>query len=222
MIEIPSPDEQGFDIDYLEKLCGKFDITACVVMPNFSTPTGLSLSKYKRSKLIELANQFNYYIIEDDIYGEMGFIKNNPPLISQNAQNNIILCGSVSKSLSKDLRIGWLISPSLSKQFVKSKLTTQLAGSRSSQAGLAEFMAKGLYRKHLNHFLKYLMAQRNILLSELRSFWPNDIEYHIPEGGLTIWVKLNASANTTILYNLLIKKNRHYTRDLVCYRSAIF
>lgn len=215
ILEVPSRSEGGLDLDYLSLVSEKHDITAVVLMPNFATPTGLSMPLQQRTKLMELAELNDFYLIEDDIYGELGFVKNLPPILKQDQGRRVLTCGSFSKSLSRDLRIGWLIAPKHIAGVLKHKLTTQLASPVAVQKGVAEFVAKGNYRRHLNHFCKHLLVERNKLLSELKSYWPAAIDYPLPQGGLSFWLKLPTTVDTQKLYQVMLARGIVLTPGLL-------
>ena len=215
ILEVPSKGEGGIDLDYLSLVSEKHDITAVVLMPNFATPTGLSMPLEQRPALMELAEVHDFYLIEDDIYGELGFVKNLPPMLKQDKGGRVLTCGSFSKSLSRDLRIGWLIAPKHITGVLKHKLSTQLASPVAVQKGVAEFVAKGDYRRHLNHFCKHLLIERNNLLSELKSHWPASLEYALPQGGMSFWLKLPKSVDTQKLYQKLLEQGIVLTPGLL-------
>jgi DNA-binding transcriptional MocR family regulator len=81
-----------------------------VLTANFATPTGALVPVKEKRKIAALANDKNIIIIEDDIYGDLGFHSKVEPLKSYDTEGNFILCSSFSKSLSRDLRIGWIVA----------------------------------------------------------------------------------------------------------------
>lgn len=215
VLEVPISEISGLDIDAVETLCQSQNIAACVVQPTYATPTGACMSEQDKIKLLELAEEFDFYLVEDDIYGELGLLSNPPPLYRFDTNGRVLLCGSWSKSLSRDLRLGWVISSKFNEQLAGQKLNMQLATPRSTQAGLAEFIAKGDYRRHLRLMLQHLATQRSLLISELRQFWPASIEYLLPQGGLTVWLKLPEIIDTQELYQQLLEQGIFLTPGLL-------
>jgi DNA-binding transcriptional MocR family regulator len=110
-----------------------------------------------------LANQYDIAIIEDDMYGDLGFIERPVALKVFDIQQRVILCSSFSKSLSRDFRVGWVAGGRWQNQIVKLKLVTSLANNQAIQIGLANFILKGELTHHLYQKTSNVkIAQRSI------------------------------------------------------------
>jgi DNA-binding transcriptional MocR family regulator len=77
-----------------------------VLTANFATPTGALIPTKEKRKIAALATEKHIIIIEDDIYGDLGFHSKVESLKNYDTQGDFILCSSFSKSLSRDLRLG--------------------------------------------------------------------------------------------------------------------
>ncbi|WP_017445421.1 PLP-dependent aminotransferase family protein [Gayadomonas joobiniege] len=207
VIEISSSPTLGILPDNLEAAVKKWPIKALVVTPNFNTPTGSIMPDKHKKRLCELAEQQGFTIIEDDIYGDLSFYRTVSPLKSFDKHGSTILCGSFSKALSRDLRVGWVYHENKSDQLARLKMLMQLSGSDSVQQGLASFMAEGFYRRHLSQYNKQLLNQRNNLINALNAHWNFSFKYTIPEGGLCIWVELAPDKNSVELYKQALQQN---------------
>ena len=207
IIEVSASAVSGLDPDELEKALAHWQIKACIVTPTFATPTGSTMPVQAREKLISLANAHDFAVIEDDIYGELSFTNNIAPLKALDSQQRVILCSSFSKSLSRDLRIGWIAAGRWQDDVVRLKLTSQLASCQTQQQGIASFISSGGFRRHLDHFTRTLQHQRQQLLTALARYWPNNIRYTVPKGGIALWLELDSNIDTAKLYNETIKEN---------------
>jgi DNA-binding transcriptional MocR family regulator len=207
VIEIPSSTTKGLDIDVLKAALEKWKIKACVVTPAFATPTGATMPIEHKKQLVSLANQYDLAVIEDDIYADLGFIERPTPLKSLDTENRVILCSSFSKSLSRDLRVGWIIGGRWQKHIIKLKLVTSLANSQAIQIGLTNFLKNGHYKRHINQRRLILKQQRNQLITNIQQYWPNSVRFSIPDGGLALWIQLDSKTNTQTLYNKALEKN---------------
>ncbi len=209
VIEIPAHPNSGLDIDAFESALKQWPIRACLVSPAFATPTGALMPEASRSRLLALAEQHDLAVIEDDIYADTAFNSIPDPLKALEAgaaqtaadpkKSRVILCSSFSKSLSRDLRIGWVCGGRWHRQILHLKMITQLASSRSLQQGIADFMEDGHYAAHLKRQKYQLRNQRDQLLGALRS-WGNDHKISTPDGGLALWLELPEQADTLALY----------------------
>lgn len=207
VIEISSDPKAGLDLNELEQKISDWPIKACIVTPNFHTPTGSQMPIENMKALVALAAKHDFYIIEDDIYGELHF-RNEvcPPIKSVCSQGRVILCSSFSKCLSRELRMGWIAGGNLHSKIVQLKLITQLACPQATQEGLAEFLHQGHFKRYLNHYRQQLQEQRDQLLRELKRFWGEQIKFSKPNGGLSCWVELPETINTQQSYKVLLEK----------------
>jgi len=216
VIEIPSSPSHGIDIQALIEASEKWQIKTCVVTPAFATPTGACISQDNKKQIVELANQHDMTIIEDDIYGDLCFGERPLPLKVFDTDDRVILCSSFSKSLSRDLRIGWIVGGRWQNEITRLKLVTQLASNQSTQQGLANFIAEGNYRRHLDQYRQVLKRQRDQLTLNLGSYWPDSTRFCIPDGGLSLWVEVDKSIDTTAAYQKALK------RDIILTPGALF
>ena len=206
IIEIPSFPDKGMNVDALADVAERWSIKALVITPSYATPTGACISPDNCLRIIEIANQKDIVVIEDDIYGELGFQRQLSPIKSLDSQNRVILCGSFSKCLSRDLRVGWIVGGRWQAKITQLKLVTLLASNQSTQQGLASYLGEGYFRRHLITLRQTLQFQRDQLVETLDCFWPKSIRYHIPEGGLALWVQLPEKNDTAQWYGRLLKQ----------------
>ena len=99
--------DDGIDIGILKLKLEKIKPKLMYIMPNFQNPTGISYSTYKKKKLIELAQAYDFYILEDDFISDFKFeSKDNRPIRSYDDKNRVIYIKSFSKIFMPGLRIG--------------------------------------------------------------------------------------------------------------------
>ena len=200
IVEIPSDLKEGVSVEAVEEILERWTVKAILVTPAFATPTGACIPDRAKPKLIGLAEKYDITIIEDDIYGDLGFDNRPRPLKSFESTERVILCSSFAKSISRDLRVGWIITSKLIDKIISLKMISQLACNRSTQQGLTNFIAQGGYRRHLNQYRTRLRKQCAQLVEVLSSRWPAKVSFNIPNGGLALWVELPAQIDTRELY----------------------
>lgn len=198
VLEIPTG-HQGLDLDHLQQALTHWPIAACIVTPSYTTPTGACMPLTQQQQLLDLAETHDFAVIEDDIYGDLGFYQRPAPLKSLDLTQRVILCSSFSKSLSRDVRIGWIAAGRWQQQVARFKLVSQLAGSQAIQYALADFLAQGHYKRHLQHYRVQLVHQRDQLIEALQQS-RQDIHYTVPQGGVALWLELPLSINCTAAY----------------------
>lgn len=203
VLEIPVSPQTGISLDSLEAALSQWQIKACIVTPAFATPTGSLMPESYKQRLLSLAEQHDFIIIEDDIYGELSFAQQPQPLKTDDQTDRVILCGSFTKGLSRELRLGWLVAGErYYAKILRLKMVNLLATSRFLQQGLALFIKDGGYDKHLRRLRPQLAQQKDQLVALLAEHWGDlgEIRVSQPKGGLTLWVELPDRYDISALY----------------------
>jgi 2-aminoadipate transaminase len=108
-------DTDGLDTSVLEQILGRgVRPRAVYVNPNHQNPTGASLTAERRRHLLDLADRHGFWVIADDPYREITFDRTVPSPdhgLHPSTHGRVILLGSLSKTLSPGLRIGWCSGP---------------------------------------------------------------------------------------------------------------
>lgn len=177
------------------------------VIPDYQNPSGSCMPIGNRLKLLELARQYNFLIIEDSVYNSFTYAqKKNPTLKSLDRFNRVIYVGSFSKSLFPGLRVGLIACDQLIENIhgdtvplidemvkVKAQLTNNTP--TINQAILGGVLLK--YNYSLNEWNKpkfeSYKQKRNCLIAALdkyvgayRNTWAQGISWNEPDGGFFI------------------------------------
>ncbi len=102
-------DEQGLIPEELERLCEHQQPRVLFLMPALQNPTATVMPLERRHRLIEIANRYNLFVVEDDV-GYTDHATRLPPLVSM-APERVLYINSVSKSIAAGLRVGFLLVP---------------------------------------------------------------------------------------------------------------
>ena len=109
ILELASDPVTGVNVDLLAVALERWEVSALIVSPSYSTPTGACMSEASMQAILALCLGHGVAIIEDDIYRELHFDIDSPrTLHSYDDTGSVLLCSSFSKALSRDLRIGWI------------------------------------------------------------------------------------------------------------------
>ncbi|GAM66500.1 transcriptional regulator [Vibrio sp. JCM 19236] len=194
-VEVFIDKHQGLDIEQMERVLTEHDIKACWLMSSFNNPTGLSLSDDKKSAIMELANQHDFYIVEDDAYGELQFADSSAPksIKAFDSEDRVLSCSSFSKSLCPGYRLGWLINGRFNDEIQKIQLLSTLSTSAPIQAGLAHYLTYESYDNHLRKLRKELRLRYIAFRDYLLNVLPSNTVLSDPEGGYFIWMYLPKS-----------------------------
>lgn len=113
IIEI-SMQSDGFSVKEFEKILKRKKIKLFYTMPNFQNPTGISMSLEKKIKLLELAEKYNFYILEDDGLSNLYFDRKKPETLkSLDKDNRVIYIKSYSKIFMPGLRLAYITIPDI-------------------------------------------------------------------------------------------------------------
>ena len=193
-------DEYGMRIDLLEEAL-RTGPKFIYVLPNFQNPTGTTLSLERRTKLIELADQYGVPIIEDDPYGQLRYEGDDLPSVelldSRIRENNGTFTGNViylstfSKILAPGLRLAWVVAPNnVIHKLRLAKQGTDLNTSTFNQIVAHEVGQHGFIDRHVEEMKKVYYERRNAMLDALEEHMPEGVTWTHPQGGLFLWVTL--------------------------------
>ncbi|WP_264537435.1 PLP-dependent aminotransferase family protein [Flavobacterium sp. N1736] len=193
LIRIPV-DASGMDIDYLEEILQKQKIKAVYIIPHHHFPTTVTLSMERRLKLLTLAKEYRFAIIEDDYDFDYHY-ENKPylPLASIDHHHNVIYIGSISKTFAPALRIGFMTGPLAFIDAVASlRGLIDKQGDTLLEDAFSVLFNNGEMERHFRKSLKIYKQRRNLFCDILQSDFKDVIEFEMPEGGLAIWSKFDS------------------------------
>jgi GntR family transcriptional regulator / MocR family aminotransferase len=183
-------DEEGLRTDGLADLK---NTRLCYVTPSHQFPLGHVLSASRRGQLLHWADKADAYVIEDDYDSEYRYdIRPIPPLQTLDAAGRVIYLGTISKTLSPLLRLGYLVvPPELVDVFRNAKRLTDRHSPAMEQAALADFMQTGSYERHVRRLRRKNAERRAALLEALADQFGDTVEVQGSDAGLHLVVWFN-------------------------------
>jgi DNA-binding transcriptional MocR family regulator len=190
-LEIPTHPRDGISIQALQMAIDQWPVKACILVPNFSNPLGYCMSESNKRKLVELLASHEIPLIEDDVYGDLGFSQRRPGVCKNYDQQGMVLhCSSISKTLSPGLRVGWIVPGRYQQAVEYLKFVTNLATPTLPQLAVAELLENGQYERHLRKTRsKYARAVER-MTSAVERVFPEETRITRPQGGFVIWIEL--------------------------------
>jgi len=206
VIEIPTHPETGINLQALEMALEQWPIKAIQLIPTSNNPLGYIMPEDNKLKLLELANKFDFAIIEDDIFGDLVYQKPRPRTIkSYDDEGRVLLCSSFSKTVAPGLRVGWIAAGSYGKLVTHLKFVSSLGSTALPQLALAEFIEHGHYDKHLRIARNQYQRGRDRMINWVQKYFPEGTKMTYPQGGVGLWVELAGDVDTLELNENLKK-----------------
>ncbi len=189
------------------------------ILPNFQNPAGVTLSQGRRHQLILLADKYGIPIVEDDPYGQLRYEGEHlAPLVVLDRENlrrddgfsngNVIYLSTFSKTLAPGLRLGWIVAPpKIISKLVQLKQGADLHTSTFTQCVAFEVARGGFLDRHVKLIREVYRERRDVMLQALEEFFPPEVTWTHPQGGLFLWVTLPEGMNSQSLFRSALAEN---------------
>jgi GntR family transcriptional regulator/MocR family aminotransferase len=186
----------GIDVDDLERVCRRHRISAIFLTPHHQFPTTVALRPERRLRLLNLASQFGFAIIEDDYDHEFHF-ESQPLLpIAAYAPDHVIYVGSLSKLLLPALRIGYVAAPEAVIDAIAHRVSlVDGMGNTLTEEAAAEMIDNGELRRHGRKVMQTYAARREAFDASLKAELGDLVDYSRPDGGLAFWLRFRRPAD---------------------------
>jgi 2-aminoadipate transaminase len=163
-------------------------------VPDYHNPSGVTMSRKRREALVQLADAYGIYIVEDSPYRRVRFEGEQEPMVkSFDRGDTVFVLGTFSKLVAPGLRIGWV---GTSKEMVArlSQLKSDAGSCPLTQRMILEFCEAGHLAAHTKRVQDTYRMHRDTMLAALRSELP-EAAFAIPRGGYYLWLTLPAEVD---------------------------
>lgn len=177
-------------------------------IPTLHNPTGNCWTMEEKTDLYNVCKELQIPIIEDDVYHELLFEIPSPAIKSFDSSGQVLYLGSVSKTLSPGLRIGWVVAPTpVIERLADIKMQTDYGSSAVSQEIVTYWLSSGLYEKHLTKLREQLKRRAAFVENILEQQFKNIASWEKSKGGFYIWLRFNQPVVNKALFLNLLKHN---------------
>lgn len=176
-------------------------------IPTLNNPTGGNWTQDEKRTVYEACQSLSIPILEDDVYSELLFEDTMElPIKALDTTGNVLYVGSVSKTISPGLRIGWIVGPeTVIRRLADIKMQTDYGSSAISQAIVTHWLSSGLYEQHVMDLRNQLQERARFMEQLLMKHFKDVATWESPKGGFYIWVRFSKPVITKALFTELLK-----------------
>jgi 2-aminoadipate transaminase len=151
----------------------------------------VTLSAERRGRLIELARQYGFLLLEDVAYRELGFDDDTAPSLWSLAPDAVVQAGTTSKTFFPGVRLGWAVGPAeVSAQLVAAKQNTDQCAAALAQRLFEEYVRRGWIDEQVAASRALYRRKCERMLAALERAMPAGVTWTRPAGGFFTWLTL--------------------------------
>lgn len=174
----------------LEKLAHAGRISACLLSTNVTNPSGASMSEAGKIALVTCLSRLGIPLIEDATFADLHFDGAPRAAMSYDETGNVLLCGSLTKTLAPGLKLGWVSGGKYHANIVAFKRAMSAGQQLLVQAAVGEYLASGGYKHHLRQLRQTCRTQVAEMIAFLYDAFGPDADITAPTGGYLVWLRL--------------------------------
>lgn len=184
------------------------------LIPNFQNPTGLTMSPERRQNVLQIAEEYDFMILEDDPYGELVFnsdLDSVRPVKALDTRDRVVYTSSFSKIISPGIRLGWVMTtPHIIERFDMAKQMLDVCSNPLMQGLAWELCNSGFLDTHIRSLRKIYQSRAEAMLAALQNEMPAGVSWTKPAGGFFIWLTLPKQINALEMLNTALTHNVAY------------
>ncbi|MDR6550601.1 PLP-dependent aminotransferase family protein [Paenibacillus qinlingensis] len=200
-------EEGGMDLERLEAFFREGDVKFFYTVSRFHNPTGYSHTNEARKRMVELAQRYDVYIIEDDYMGDLDGYARNDPMFAYDPSGRIIYVKSFSKVMLPGLRLGLAVLPDgLREAFLQAKSAADVHSPLLTQGALEVYLESGMFTAHIGR-MRDIYRRKAVLLQEAYSkYLPPGTAYSRSSSGFYTTIGLPASLRAQAAADYLLER----------------
>lgn len=189
-------EDDGVNTDELEEAF-KQGAKIFYTVPNFSNPSGVTMSEQKRREVAGLAKKYGAIVIEDNVYGDLRYRGMRIPNIKEfDDSGYVVYVGSLSKIIAPAMRIGFMVAD---KEFIDRVIPIKGVRSNGVNAILQEaaylmFSENDIYSE-IDKIIDVYSKKMMTMLDCMDKYFPSEVKHSNPDGGMYIWVTMPEGAD---------------------------
>lgn len=216
---VPIPvDAGGLDVDALERTLRTTRIRAVYVTPHHQYPTTVALAPARRRRLLALAAEHDFVILEDDYDHEFHY-DGRPlaPLASLDEAGSVLYFGTLSKVVAPGLRAGFVVAPAtMIERLADLRRLVDRQGDATLERALAELLDEGIIARHVRRARRVYERRRDGFVAALHERFGAILRFSVPPGGTALFAYVDPSVDVPVW------TQRAAARGLTLYPGARF
>ena len=230
--------QEGIDLEHLDatlkrlKKSGELKrVKMLYLVSYYQNPTGVTTSFAKKVAALKLLKQYEkaaghpIYLLEDAAYRELRFAGEDErsALAARGFANRVIYAGTYSKPFATGTRVGFGILPDpVYTAVIRIKGNHDFGTSNLLQQMLVRAIMSGKYEKHLTALRKRYAKKARTMLAALRQYFPKEVQWWEPQGGLYFWARLPKTVPAGVkskLFQRAVAQDVLYVPGELCYAN---
>nr|WP_206204626.1 PLP-dependent aminotransferase family protein [Thermococcus sp. MAR1] len=210
-------DDDGMRIDLLEEKLEELrkrgeKVKFVYTVSTFQNPAGVTMSLERRKRLIELAKEYDFLIVEDGPYSELRYSGEPiPPIKHFDDEGRVLYLGTFSKILAPGFRLGWIAAhPHFIRKIEIAKQAVDLCANTLAQVIAWKYVEDGHLDEHIPKIIEFYKPRRDAMLEALEEYMPEGVRWTKPDGGMFIWVTLPEGIDTKLMAEKAISRGVAY------------
>ena len=205
-------DADGLDVAALERALQRYAVKLVVLQPACQNPTGRHLSEARRERLLELARERSFFVLEDGVYARLTFDGEPPAPLRGRAPGHVIYVDSLSKTVGGGMRIGWVAARGpVFNRLVAMKLASDLNTSPLDQRIAARYLATDAHERLLAEARVRYRSRAAALRAAIDRHLVGEAEATDPLGGNNLWLTFNRRVDERALYAEALRQGVSFT-----------
>ncbi|MBQ4527268.1 MAG: PLP-dependent aminotransferase family protein [Clostridia bacterium] len=211
-------DECGIRTDLVEEILKENKIKLIYTIPTFQNPTGITQTVERRKKLLELAEKYDCYILEDNPYGDLRFKGEVVPTIkSMDTNGRVIYVGSFSKTLSPGLRVGFITGhQAIIDRVIVCKQVNDVHTPLINQMLVERYIKNYDFDAHIQKGCDLYGHKCALMLECMDKYFPENVTYTRPEGGIFLWCTVPEGIDTQPIFKECIDNGVAFVPGSTC------
>jgi DNA-binding transcriptional MocR family regulator len=206
-------DRGGIDVEAFERILARHEVKLLALQTGSQNPTGQDLAPDRAARIVELAQERSFFVLEDGVYATVRFKDGPvPPRLRQSAPDHVIYVDSLSKTIGGGLRIGWVSATGEARRRIAElKLGTDVHTSTLTQYLAMRWLASGGHDDHVKRVNKVYAKRGAALLESVNRRLGDEVTVLEPNGGHNLWLTFRRPIDERMLFAEALRNRVGFT-----------